>query len=58
MRRPAKLAEGHAHPDTIVESALLACVSPPDITYQHHLQAGQFSESSKLCVPLHKLILT
>ncbi len=36
--RPTKLKEGHAHPDIIVESALLACVSPPDITYKHHLQ--------------------
>ncbi|BDA48430.1 probable protein strawberry notch homolog 1 [Coccomyxa sp. Obi] len=36
--RPAKLKEGCPHPDIIVESALLACVSPPDITYKHHLQ--------------------
>lgn len=32
------MKEGRAHPDVIVESALLACVSPPDITYEHHLQ--------------------
>ncbi|CAL8463694.1 g3228 [Coccomyxa elongata] len=36
--RPRKLKEGRPHPDIIVESALLACVSPPDITYKHHLQ--------------------
>ena len=30
--------EGVPHPDEIVESALLAHVSPPDITYKHHLQ--------------------
>ena len=35
--RPAKVNEGQPHPDEIVESALLAHVSPPDITYKHHL---------------------
>lgn len=38
--RPAKVNEGRPHPDEIVESALLAHVSPPDITYKHHLQVG------------------
>ena len=37
-RRPAKVNEGQPHPDEIVESALLAHVSPPDITYKHHLE--------------------
>lgn len=32
--------EGVPHPDEIVESALLAHVSPPDITYKHHLQVA------------------
>jgi hypothetical protein len=36
--RPAKVQEGLPHPDPIVETATLASVSPPDITYQHHLQ--------------------
>lgn len=36
--RPAKLTEGLPHPDRIMESALLAAVSPPDLTYEHHLQ--------------------
>ena len=36
--RPAKVNEGQPHPDEIVESALLAHVSPPDITYKHHLE--------------------
>ena len=36
--RPAKVNEGRPHPDEIVESALLAHVSPPDITYKHHLE--------------------
>ncbi len=36
--RPAKVNEGVPHPDEIVESALLAHVSPPDISYEHHLK--------------------
>ena len=35
--RPAKLAEGCAHPDAAIETASLASVAPPDITYKHHL---------------------
>ncbi|KAG2496515.1 hypothetical protein HYH03_005339 [Edaphochlamys debaryana] len=35
---PAKVTEGLPHPDPIVETASLASVAPPDITYQHHLQ--------------------
>ena len=35
---PAKVKEGKPHPDPIVESATLASVVPPDITYSHHLQ--------------------
>jgi hypothetical protein len=40
--------EGVPHPDEIVESALLAHVSPPDITYNHHLQA-RFPPHAKCC---------
>jgi hypothetical protein len=45
---PAKVKEGKPHPDPIVESATLASVVPPDITYTHHLQvtAGVFLEVS------------
>lgn len=35
---PARLAEGKPHPDVIVETASLASVKPPAVTYEHHLQ--------------------
>lgn len=31
---PAKLPFGQPHPDSVVETASLAAVEPPDITYQ------------------------
>lgn len=34
---PAKLAFGVPHPDPVVETASLASVEPPDITYELHL---------------------
>lgn len=34
---PSKLHVGAAHPDPVVETASLAAVEPPDITYQLHL---------------------
>lgn len=34
---PSKLQVGSAHPDPVVETASLAAVEPPDITYQMHL---------------------
>lgn len=34
---PSKLEIGAAHPDPVVETASLAAVEPPDITYQLHL---------------------
>uniref|UniRef100_A0A7S3QMV8 Strawberry notch AAA domain-containing protein n=1 Tax=Dunaliella tertiolecta TaxID=3047 RepID=A0A7S3QMV8_DUNTE len=37
--RPAKVREGENHPDPIVESQSLAGVTPPDVTYKHHLSA-------------------
>lgn len=36
--RPARLVGGHPHPDPIVETASLAGVSPPEPSYEHHLQ--------------------
>ncbi|GFR48741.1 hypothetical protein Agub_g10699, partial [Astrephomene gubernaculifera] len=36
--KPSKVSEGPPHPDPIVETASLASVAPPDITYKHHLQ--------------------
>ncbi|GLC46902.1 hypothetical protein PLESTB_001282200 [Pleodorina starrii] len=36
--RPVKVTEGPPHPDPIVETASLASVTPPDISYKHHLQ--------------------
>ncbi|KAL3149047.1 hypothetical protein ABBQ32_001892 [Trebouxia sp. C0010 RCD-2024] len=35
---PSKLHIGAAHPDPVVETASLAAVEPPDITYQLHLE--------------------
>lgn len=35
--QPAKLDFGKPHPDPVVETASLASVEPPDITYQLHL---------------------
>lgn len=32
--KPAKLAIGRPHPDPVVETASLAAVEPPDITYE------------------------
>ena len=34
---PSKLHVGAAHPDPVVETASLAAVEPPDITYHLHL---------------------
>lgn len=36
--KPWKLQIGVAHPDPVVETASLAAVEPPEITYQLHLQ--------------------
>ncbi len=32
--KPSKLTFGKPHPDAVVETASLAAVEPPDITYQ------------------------
>ena len=36
--QPAKLRVGKAHPDPVVETASLAAVEPPDISYQLHME--------------------
>ncbi len=35
--KPAKLSYGKQHPDAVVETASLAAVEPPDVTYELHL---------------------
>lgn len=40
--RPAKLPFGKPHPDPVVETASLAAVEPPDVTYELHLDVGGF----------------
>ncbi len=35
--KPAKLSFGKQHPDAVVETASLAAVEPPDVTYELHL---------------------
>ena len=49
--RPAKVNEGVPHPDEIVESALLAHVSPPDISYKHHLKVRASMHALIDCPP-------
>lgn len=44
--KPSKLTIGAPHPDPVVETASLAAVEPPDITYQ--LKAQQLVESGTL----------
>ncbi|MAT73427.1 MAG: hypothetical protein CMJ58_28420 [Planctomycetaceae bacterium] len=34
----------HPHPANVVESTAMACVEPPDVTYQHHLPADVIAE--------------
>lgn len=34
----------HPHPANVVESAAMACVEPPDVTYRHHLPAEVIAE--------------
>lgn len=34
----------HPHPANVVESTAMACVEPPDVTYQHHLPADMIAE--------------
>lgn len=37
---PAKLPFGVQHPDPVVETASLAAVEPPDVTYELHLDVS------------------
>lgn len=47
------------HPDPIVETASLAGVVPPDITYKHHLEVRPAGCSSCRCsVPVPRTSLT
>jgi len=34
----------HAHPANVVESTAMACVEPPDVTYNHHLPTDVIAE--------------
>ena len=34
----------HPHPANVVESAMMACVEPPDVTYRHHLPVEVIAE--------------
>lgn len=34
----------HSHPANVVESAMMACVEPPDVTYRHQLPADVIAE--------------
>ena len=34
----------HPHPANVVESAMMACVEPPDVSYRHHLPAEVIAE--------------
>jgi hypothetical protein len=34
----------HPHPANVVESAAMACVEPPDVTFRHHLPADVIAE--------------
>ena len=36
--KPAKLSYGKQHPDAVVETASLAAVEPPDVTYEPRLE--------------------
>jgi hypothetical protein len=44
--KPSKLKIGGPHPDPVVETASLAAVEPPDITYK--LQAQTLADSGTL----------
>ena len=47
--RPAKLPYGAPHPDPVVETASLAAVEPPDVTYQLHLQVRARAAITRDC---------
>ena len=43
--RPSKLHIGMPHPDPVVETASLAAVEPPDISYELHIHVRRPLES-------------
>jgi len=53
---PAKLRGGRPHPAVIVESASMAAVTPPDITYKPHLAAEIVSEGRLSDIQLERVI--
>lgn len=44
------------HPANVVESAAMACVEPPDVTYRHHLPADVIAEGRISNLQLEDLI--
>lgn len=53
---PAKLTGGKPHPAVIVESASMAAVTPPDITYRPHLAPEIISQGLLSDVQLERVI--
>ena len=53
---PAKLKGGKPHPAVIVESASMAAVTPPDITYRPHLATKIVSEGRLSEIQLERVI--
>jgi len=53
---PAKLRGGRTHPAVIVESASMAAVTPPDITYKPHLAPEIVSEGRLSDIQLERVI--
>jgi len=53
---PAKLTGGKQHPAPIVESASMAAVLPPDITYRPHLASEIITEGRLSTIQLERII--
>ncbi|MDQ3256785.1 MAG: strawberry notch family protein, partial [Acidobacteriota bacterium] len=53
---PAKLSGGREHPAMIVESASMAAVLPPDITYRPHLTPEIVTEGRLSTIQLERVI--
>lgn len=49
--RPSKLKIGKPHPDPVVETASLAAVEPPDISYKLHLQVYSRANIKRIATP-------